>query len=212
MTEPGQQPATIIVPAGNYNAVSWATMIGPLLTVASTTNTVYAASFSTQNGKLTVTSTPASATSFTFANSLGEGIHDQMGQLAGYTVVMAAGSLVSSTVCSYVAQDAICIKSDICTTPDGILQDLNGATIPFGASITWESADIRLNAKKFAGKKGFYNFYLQDVDGHDLNTNGRPWSLTICIFRDFDTINLEALRVLGPKLDHFLDTQNSKTK
>ena len=205
MTEPGQPTATITIPVGNYNANTFAIQVSSLMTAASFTATTYTTTFSLVTGKLTYTSAPARATQLIFPAALAEGIHDQAGFIAGTTNTFTAGTLTSTTVCSFVAQDNIIIKSNICISPMSVLQDINSSTVPFGASIVWASSDIHGNAKPFSGKNSTFEFAIQDLDGHNLDTNGRPVSFTLCIFRDTSLINLSALKILGPKLNKFLD-------
>lgn len=199
LTENGTT-VNVTLPLGNYNLISFRSIVGSALTTASPNGWTYTITYPNPNtspdtGKLTysVTGNSSSQPSFTFlsSNSLFENFGFDIG-----THTFSGDSLTSANVIKLQVEDKIFINSDLVkSSPNqfGVLQEINVAPSPSYSSVTYQCTAPDFYAKdvlKYTSST--YSFSLSDVHNFPINLNGLPFSFTL-LFYEYNPIN-EKLR------------------
>ncbi|RZI45299.1 hypothetical protein [Candidatus Finniella inopinata] len=185
---------SVSIPPGNYNALTFATVLSRAMTTASLHSWVYQISFpngyvQANTGKFTITVTgngnlpPGNANqpSLIFDTN---SVYEQMGFTQG-TFAFTSNSLESPNVICMVPETNILIHSDICDNgSDDVLetvyynnnQPLSNATFQCNDVLNW-SKKLRTN------QSNTYTFSITDEHNFELNLNGRNVLFSIILFR-----------------------------
>ena len=198
-------PITITIPAGNYNRLTLAAVLPPLLTAASLNGKTYTMSYpdtanQADTGKYTFNYTPfggGDAISFDFdANSM----FQQLGfpQSSGTVFDDTTGSLTSPNVINFQIISSIYITSDMCVE-EGVLQEIHsvGAT-PSNAYIFYQQINYDITTKQLlTNTSNSWHFTLIDEYEREIDLNGVPWELSVILYNRTDTHQLhrEDLRI-----------------
>ncbi len=144
LTENGSS-VTVTVPVGNYNAISFATVLTGLLNAASPHRWVYNVVFpsrlnsvSTAKYTFTVSGNTGQTASFTFTNALFE----QFGFATNSTVSFST-SIISTNVVLFVPETSLLTHSDIVNDGDtDVLQVIfNNNNLPFSTAV-YQCSDV----------------------------------------------------------------------
>lgn len=202
LTEAGVN-STITIPVGNYNRLTLASVLGPLLTTASTAGKTYTVSYpdianQADTGKFTFSYTPivvGDSIEFTFdANSM----FQQMGFDQSSTNTFTAGSLTSTNVINFQIISSIFITSDMCVE-EGVLQEIhNIATYPSNAYIFYQQINYDITSKQLlTNNNNSWQFTLIDEYEREIFLNGVPWEMSVILYNRSDThqIHREELRI-----------------
>lgn len=190
---------TITVVPGNYNALSWQTIIANLLNTASTHGWTYTCTYpvaTTQpdTGMFTYTCTGGNP-SFIFTSN----IYEQMGFPANSTNSFVGGMLVSANVVKFQVEDILYIHSDISYNNDqsntnDVLQEIYCSSTPNYSNVVYQnSGAVEAYSKKLLNaNNNIYHFVLTNESGTTMNLNGLNLVMTILVYKK-DNIN-EVLR------------------
>ena len=182
LTENGTT-VTVTIPPGNYNVLSFRTLLVKLLNDASPNGIQYDMAFSNTTGKFTWTSTSTVwQPSFTFIK---ESLFEQFGFPENSTQTFVSGFLTSLNVVSFLNESSLFIHSDIVEAEgDDILQEIfNNNSAPF-SNATYQCNDTLGYAKRLrTNQSNIYHFSITDEDGRQINLNGVNCVFTILLFK-----------------------------
>lgn len=178
--------ASITIPPGNYNALTFASVVAALMNASTPNGNSYTITFpnsyvQANTGKFTITTSSANPTSLIFDFY---SVYEQMGFTQG-TFAFTAKTLVSPNVICMVPETNILIHSDIVDNGgDDLLetvyynnsQPLSNATFQCTDIIAW-SKTLRTN------QSNTYTFSITDEHNNELNLNGRNVLFSIILFR-----------------------------
>ena len=193
----GAVNTVISIPIGNYSANSFATVVTGLLNTVSPNHWVYAISLNNtftkaSDGKFYFTVTGnSSQPSFIFTNHL----YEQFGFSKNSTNTFVSNALVSTYVLSFIPETAVYLHSDIVDTKDNngtsMLQEFYGENSVSFSNIVYQCKTVEEYSKPL--KKGFSNsisFTLIDQHGGTLNLNGRPFFITLLLYKSNDFFDI----------------------
>ncbi len=175
LTENGSS-VTVTIPSGNYNAISFATVLTGLLNTFSPHRWVYNVVFpsrlntvSTAKYTFTVSGNAGLTASFTFTNALFE----QFG-FNGNATVSFTSSITSTNVVLFVPETSLLIHSDIVNDGDtDILQVVfNNNNIPFSTAV-YQCSDVTSFSKPLrTTQSNVYHFSITDEHNRKIDFNG----------------------------------------
>jgi hypothetical protein len=191
--EPSHPAVTVTIPAGNYNANSFAVVVGSQLTSNSpnglTYTITYPSSFTQNNtGQFTYTvNSTSSPIQFIFGSAP---VYEQFGfsPNATYTFTVGAttSTLISINVVKFIPEDTLFIHSDICDGGDtDILQEIYNNNNSALSNISFLSTDPLSYSKKLRTNANMTaTFSLTDESNEPINLNGLNMLITIMIYKD----------------------------
>jgi hypothetical protein len=167
----GSQTATITVPAGNYSASSFKTVLISLLNTASLTMNSYTYNVtiptgvsSASTGRFTYTST-GSNSAFVLTTNLFE----QLGFNPNQTVSFVNGSLTSETGLNFQVKSTLNIHSNMVTNKNNnVLQEISTSGSDF-VILKYECEDYEANGHDFHNSGNNYHFIVLDEDHNPVN-------------------------------------------
>lgn len=178
----GTSLVSITIPSGNYNVNTFQTALTSLLNSSSPHGWVYSMSFNSITAQYTYSVTGnTSQPSFLFSDFL----VSQMGFSNNSTNTFVSGSLVSTDVVSFVAQQALFIHCDLISeNNNNILQDIyvNNA-VPY-SYVTYSCQNIEHYSKPLlTNLHSTINISLLDILGNEILLNGLDWSFSIILYK-----------------------------
>ena len=193
LTENGVN-TTVTLVEGNYNVISFSTLIGALLTSSSSQGWTYTISFpdprvSVDTGLFTytVSGNGSLQPSFTFPAN---GVHEQFGMHPGGTMKFVANQMISEHVVKFQVEDVIFIHSDISYNEDqsagnDVLQEIYCSSTPNFTNVVYQnSGAVEVYSKKLlSGDKNIYNFSLTDENQNPINLRGLYCVITIVVYK-----------------------------
>lgn len=205
LVENGVPLTPIIIPPGNYNRLTLASVLAPLLTAASVNGKTYTMSYpdtanQADTGKYTFNYTPfnlGDTISFDFDfNSM----FQQLGfpQASVTTFDDTTGSLTSPNVINFQIISSIYITSDMCVE-EGVLQEIHSVgSYPSNAYIFYQQFDYDITSKQLlTNTSNSWNFTLIDEYEREIDLNGVPFEMSLILYNRADThqIHREELRI-----------------
>ncbi len=181
---------TITFPPGNYSASSFAAVCTNLLTTASVSGITYTVKYpniatSANTGRFLFTASTGNPSLI-----FGDALYEQFGFDDNSTNAFVVSSLTSKNVIKFQVKDTLLLHSDICTNgQDDILNEIFVAASPDFSNIKYDCIDVQAYSKTLSTQnQNTYRFSLTDEDGNNLDLNGLNMVLTICIYKNDDTI------------------------
>lgn len=181
---------TITVTPGNYNAKSWSTIIGTLLTTSSSQGWTYTITFpnsttSVDTGLFTYSCVGGNP-SFIFTTNL----YEQFGFQPNSTNTFSSNTLVSANVVKFQVEDVLYLHSDISYNPDqsstnDVLQEIYASTTPNYTNIVYQnSGAVEGYSKQLLNQSNnIYHFVLTDENNNTLSLNGLNMVITLLIWK-----------------------------
>ena len=188
----------VTLPIGNYNANSFATIVGNVMSSTSPNNLTYTITYpnsfnQTQTGKFTYTvNSTITPISLTFpVNSV---INNQFGFDAGSTNTFTVGSLtstlISTDVINFIPENTIFIHSNLVIDENGtdVLQEIfSNNTQPFQNLVFLNPNPSQYSKKLATGKIQSATFSITDEYGSHIYLNGLDVVLTLLVYKQDDT-------------------------
>lgn len=179
--------ATVTITPGNYSRKEFRTVLESKLTAAST-------GLSGWTYTVTIPSAPDTG-KFTYAAAGGAGaqpaivvttyLFEQLGFSQNTTNTFVAGSLTSTNVVKFQAEDNLFIHSDIVGGgQDDTLQHIQaGSTVDYG-TINYECREVDSNSRQLgSAENNVFRFSLTDEDKVTMSLNGLNMVFTLVIYR-----------------------------
>lgn len=203
---------TVTVPPGNYSALSFITVITPILNSASGHGWTYAFTLpnqftqpNTAKYTYTVTGSGSSQPSFIF----GKYLYQQFGFSANSTNTFTSNTLTSANVLNFIPEQTLLIHSNICQNYNStdILQEVyNNNNAPF-SQITYLATAAEAYSKPFIKTTGgLFNIYITDENNLPIDLNGINCNFSLLLYEKDDSserlkeyINWEYLRAEPPQ-------------
>jgi hypothetical protein len=185
LTETGFPATMVTVPVGNYNALSFATVVKNCLNQASPNRWIYNIQFpqsytSVSTAKYTFSVVGTGSVSFTFSDALFE----QFGFDANSTVTFNT-TIVSKNVVLFVPETSLIIHSDIVNDGDtDVLQVIfNNNSLPFSTAV-YQCPDPNQYSKPLrTNQSNVYQFSITDEHGRTVDLNGVNCVFSLLIFK-----------------------------
>jgi len=190
---------TITVPEGNYNAQSWITIMGALLTTSSSQGWTYTI---TRPNPMTQVDTGmftysvkanSSQPSIIFPSS--SLLFEQFGFTIASTNTFIGGSLTSTCVMKFQVEDVIFIHSNMASNTDqsannDVLQEIYASSTPNYSNIIYQNSGcIEAYSKKLISPdNNMYSFSLTDELQNSINLRGLNCVITIVVYKK-DNLN-----------------------
>lgn len=191
----------IIVPPGDYSAVSFINVVLPLINSASPHSWIYTMSLnnsftSVQNGLYTWTVTGNAGGTASFIFPIGNYLFDQFGFANGSTNAFTANTLVSKNVLNFIPETTMYVYSNLIETKQNnttnILQEFYGENNVNFSNLVYQCTTLDGYSKNINnGHRNSFTLTLLDEYGNLMNLNGRPWFITLLFYKSndiFDTI------------------------
>ena len=188
----------VTLPIGNYNANSFATIVGNVMSSTSPNNLTYTISYpnsfnQTQTGKFTYTvNSTITPISLTFPST--SVINNQFGFDAGSTNTFTVGSLtstlISTDVINFIPENTIFIHSNLVIDENGtdVLQEIfSNNTQPFQNLVFLNPNPSQYSKKLASGKIQSATFSITDEYGSPIYLNGLDVVLTLLVYKQDDT-------------------------
>ena len=190
----GTSQVTITITAGNYSALSFATVVTQLLNSSSPHGYTYTItlnnSYATVNTGLfyyTVSGNSGVQPSFVF----GQRVCQQMGFAENSTATFIANALVSTNVLNFIPSTALFLHSDMVDDETDILQELySDNTVPYSNHV-YNCQNVDMYSKKLRSRNdNIFFFALEDEHGVVINLNGQSILLTLLLYKkdDFNAV------------------------
>lgn len=205
---------TVTVTQGSYNAISWITLIGTLLTNSSTQGWTY--TITLPNPEIQV-----DTAMFTYSCTGGAGtqpiiifpatslLYEQFGFSAGSSNSFVGGTLISTNVLKFQVEDCIFVHSSISHNEDqssqnDVLQEIYASSTPNWTNIIYQnSGAVEAYSKRLlSANNNIYSFSLTDELENPMNLHGLYPVFTIVVY-EADNINDLIARDLLQKVDRY---------
>lgn len=187
---------TITVPAGNYNANSFSTILPTLLNTASPNSLTYTITYPinyTENntGLFTYTvnsSTVAVSLIMASNNDLCEQLGFNVGSTNTFTAVSGTSTLASANVIKFISEDTIFIHSNIVDNEyNDVLQEIYFSNNTIFSNQSWLNPDpLALSKKLSTNKSQGVSFSITNENGTPIYLNGLSVNFTIMLYKDND--------------------------
>ena len=212
LTESGSN-VTVTIPVGSYNVNTLGTAIQTQLNAVSPHTWTYAVSYNTLTFHYDITVTGNSGQpSITMYSGFSSPFR-QLGFEDSSTYTFSTNKLSSVNAVNLALVLTAYIQSDIVVnTYNGILQQfLNVGSFPPMSVMSFQQINYDLNAKYFnAGSRNSWTFSLVDDLFLPINTNGLPWSFTLCFFKRNVTHEIHQTQLELQHGDRAIDLENQK--
>jgi len=198
-------PLTITIPAGNYNRLTLASVLPPLLTAASVNAKTYTMSYpdvanQADTGKFTFKYTPfnlGDIIQFQFdSNSMFQQLGFPQASVTNFNDT--TGLLTSPNVINFQIISSIYITSDMCVE-EGVLQEIHSVgSYPSNAYIFYQQINYDITTKQLlTNTSNSWNFTLIDEYEREIDLNGVPFEMSLILYNRTDThqIHREELRI-----------------
>ena len=192
------QSVIIIVPAGNYTALSFQTVLQNLLNTNSPNSFTYSVIFpnqfsSTSTLKYTFTVTNNGSIQPIFAFPATSLLYQEFGFPANSSNQFSSDSLTSINVISFVPESTLFIHSDICENyQDDILQEIyNGNSVPGAYCVYQLTTSPETYAKRVTNtNSNLAHFYITDEAGNIIDFNGLNILITLMMFTKDNSLDI----------------------
>ena len=190
----GSTIVDVVIPAGNYNFLSWQYVIGSILTAASPNGWVYACTYPNANtaadtGKFIYTVT-GNTSQPSFIMPSNSSLFEQLGFERGSTNTFVGGVLTAVNVCKLQVEDSIYINSSIVTgSPNqlGVLQHINVIGSPNFSTVGYQCTAPDHFAKQInPNMSSTASFSLTDGNNQSIDLNGLSFSMTLLFYHDIN--------------------------
>lgn len=195
---------TITLPAGNYNRITLAAVLPPLLNAASVLGKTFTMTYpnvSTQadTGLYSFAYTPVipgESISFIFSNAMFQQLGFDINSTNTFDLL--AGTLDSTNVINFQTISSIFILSDMCVE-EGTLQELHSVgSSPSNSYIYFQQSNFDLPTKQLlTNTSNSWNFTLIDQNEREVFLNGCPWQMSVFLYNrsDLHQLQKEDLRI-----------------
>lgn len=195
---------------GNYNVISWITLIGAQLTASSSQGYTYTITFpdsltSLDTGKFTYTVTGNAGVQPKFIFNTTTEVHEQFGFSRGSTNTFVGNSLDSANVVKFQAEDVLLIHSDISYNSDqsaytDVLQEIYASSTPMYSNVIYQCTAFEAYSKKLlSANKNIYRFTITDEHNNKINLNGLNCVLTLVCYNKDNINQIIASDILKPR-------------
>lgn len=181
------------IPEGNYSAVSFQTVVIPLINAASPHTWIYSVTMpnaftspATARYTFTVTGNLGSQPTFKFRDGH---IYEQFGFVRGSDNVFSGSSLTSTCVVKFIAEDTLFIHSDICDNAgnDDVLQEIYNNNASQFSNVTFQNSAPEAYSKKIkTTNSSTFRFNLCDELGRNLDLHGLNMLITLLVYKKDD--------------------------
>lgn len=187
---------TITIQPGNYNALSFATVIPALLNASSPNGLIYTISVpnnasQNNNGLLSYRVNSSAVTcSFIFSsnNSINELFGFNIGSTATFTVGSGSSNLTSTNVVKFVPEDTIFIHSSLVDNEhDDVLQEIYFGNNTILSNQSFINPCPLETSKKFMSQKSA-TFSITNENGRAIYFNGLNVTFTIMIWKSYSKV------------------------
>ena len=204
LSEPGMSPVTVTITPGNYNAISWTTLIAAQLTAASPHGWTYTITFPKSISQIdtglftyTVAGNGGVQPSFISAANTTSTVYEQFGFSASSTNTFVGNNLISSNVIKFQLEDTLFIHSDLSYNNDqstfsDVLQEIYSSSTPTFTNIIYQNSGAVEAYSKILlnNKNNVYHFSVTDEHGLPINFNGLNCVFTILLYKKENLANV----------------------
>ena len=198
-------PITITLPPGNYNRITLALVLPPLMTAASLNGKTYSMTYPNtaqvaDTGKYTFSYAPFGGGDNIAIDVDNVSMFQQLGfpQASITYFDDTTGTLTSTNVINFQIINSIFITSDMCVE-EGYLQELhNVGTSQSNAYIFFQQVNFDLTSKQLlTNTSNSWSFSLIDEFEREIDLNGVPWEMSLFLYNRSDThqIHRELLKI-----------------
>jgi hypothetical protein len=194
LSENGTQ-TIVTVTEGNYNAISWTTIIANLLNASSTQGWIYSISFpnsavNVDTGLFTYSCKSGTGTQPIIIFPTTSLLNEQFGFATGSTNAFVGNSLTSANVIKFQVEDVIFIHSDISHNNDqsssnDVLQEIYASSTPNFTNIIYQNSGAveAYSSRLLSANNNIYRFTLTDENGNAINLRGLNCVITILVYK-----------------------------
>jgi hypothetical protein len=211
---------TITLPPGNYNRITLALVLPPLMTAASVSGKTYTMSYpdvATQadTGKFTFSYAP-----FGGGDNISIDVDDvSMFQQLGFGRSSSTnfddttGTLTSTNLINFQIINSIFITSDMCVE-QGYLQELhNVGTSQSNAYIYFQQFNFDLTTKRLlTNANNSWQFSLVDEFEREIDLNGINWEVSLILYNRADTHQLQREDLRIKNLEKLVEAEMKMSK
>lgn len=177
---------TITIPAGNYSATSFRTVLQSLLNTNTTQAWTYTITYpnisnSSNTGKYTYNCVGGNP-SFILSDN---GLYEQLGFDINSTNTFINNTLTSKNVIKLQVEDTLYLHSDIASNgKDDVLNEIFVAGNADYSSIKYQCPDVDAYSKELqTNTSNVYNFWITNEDSQMVDLNGLNVVLTIMLYK-----------------------------
>lgn len=197
----------ITLPEGNYNVISWITIIANLMTTMSTQVWVYSILFAdptvqVETGMFTYVAKGGFGAQPIISFPVGSLLYEQFGFTINSSNQFVGGFLTSTTVVKFQVEDILFLHSDLSYNNDqssdtDVLQEIYSASTPPFTNITYQNTNIEAYSSTLRStNKNVYKFCWTDESGNKINFRGKNNCFTLIAYRKNNIDQLIAQNLL----------------
>ena len=214
----------ITIPAGNYNANSFAIILSGILNTSSPNHLTYIItfpiSFTSNNTGLYTYNVNSSAISVSFSFSSNNDLNEQLGFVRGsmvsFTPGIGSSTLLSSNVIKFIPEDSLFIHCNAVNEPGNDVSSDILETIYFGnntvfANNSYICPDPMAYSRRISSLSKSITFSITNESGLPLTFNGLNINMTIMVYRDLDYY-VESLKIARLTLMSLHDIEEEEKK
>ena len=198
----GASIATVTIPPGNYNVISFTSVVSSLMSAASPNGWVYMLVFGNSStaavtGKIQWS---VSGNSSQPKVLVGEYVNEQLGFQANSVQSFVGNQLTSSNVVNMTPETTVFLRSDLVDDQTNVLQEIYAHNVQPFSFLTFLNPDPCSFSKRLVTRSsGVYHFWLSDENARPLFLNGLDMEITLVFY---ESSKLDDLLKLGLKA-HF---------
>lgn len=186
-------PTIITIPIGNYNAISFMTIVIALLNNNSPHHYNYNMTFDNDfvkqaTGKYTFTVSGCTTAPSLIFNSEGE-LHSQFGFSHNSTNVFTGSppncTMLSTAVVNFVSESVLTVWSDICEDTE-LITVFSYNAVPYSTVSFQCQSNLYSKKLRDEGLSNIYHFRLLNKNGQSLNLNGQPMIINLLLYTPED--------------------------
>jgi len=172
----------ILIPEGNYNALSFLKVLTDLLNLNSPNGFIYSMTLDTTIAKYTYSVTNNGLVQPII--NVEEHLADQLGLYLHSTNEFVDNTLISTRCLNFQSTNCLYLHSDMVRDRTSILQECYANnTIPF-SFLVFENSDIYVHSKDLqTSESSLYNFSLTDADNVEIDLNGQEMQFVLILFK-----------------------------
>lgn len=213
-------PITITLPPGNYNRITLALVLPPLMTAASLSGLTYSMSYpdvATQadTGKFTFSYAPFGSGDIIAIDVDNVSMFQQLGFSRASINYFddTTGTLDSTNIINFQIISSIFITSDLCVE-QGYLQELhNVGTSQSNAYIYFQQYNFDLTSKRLlTNANNSWQFALIDEFEREIDLNGVNWEMSLILYTRADTHQLQREDLRIKNLERLVESEMKISK
>jgi hypothetical protein len=210
----------ITIPPGNYNRITLALVVGPLMTAASTIGLTYSLSYpnvaiEADTGKFTFSYTPFGLGEIVELFVDDVSMFQQFGINRNETLLFNSptGTVESTNLINFQIINSIFITSDMCVE-QGYLQELhNVGTSQSNAYIYFQQFNFDLTTKRLlTNANNSWQFALIDEFEREIDLNGINWEVSLILYNRTDTHQLQREDLRIKNLEKLIEADMKMSK